>query len=104
MAGINKVSCKFHVTLFGCRVGGDVGQLRTNEIDKWTNIRENGKTDLSGTSRANGFYYFHAIIPLHTDTAVTHFILKSTNAVQEHVNHVLLVQRNILYVRTVSSN
>jgi hypothetical protein len=21
------VSCKFHVTLFGCRVGGDVGQL-----------------------------------------------------------------------------
>ena len=27
VAGINKVSCKFHVTLFGCRVGGDVGQL-----------------------------------------------------------------------------
>ena len=26
-AGINKVSCKFLVTLFGCRVGGDVGQL-----------------------------------------------------------------------------
>ena len=26
VAGINKVSCKFHVTLFGCRVG-DVGQL-----------------------------------------------------------------------------
>ena len=29
VAGINKVSCKFHVTLFGCRVGGDVGQLKT---------------------------------------------------------------------------
>ena len=27
VGGINKVSCKFHVTLFGCRVGGDVGQL-----------------------------------------------------------------------------
>ena len=27
VAGINKVSCKLHVTLFGCRVGGDVGQL-----------------------------------------------------------------------------
>ena len=27
VAGINKVSCKFHVTLFSCRVGGDVGQL-----------------------------------------------------------------------------
>ena len=92
--GVRKVSFAEAVTVL----------LRTNEIDKWTNIRENGKTDLSGTSRANGFYYFHAIIPLHTDTAVTHFILKSTNAVQEHVNHVLLVQRNILYVRTVSSN
>ena len=29
VAGINKVSCKFHVTSFGCRVGGDVGQLAT---------------------------------------------------------------------------
>ena len=29
VAGINKVSCKFHVTLFGCQVGGDVGQLGT---------------------------------------------------------------------------
>ena len=27
VAGINKVSCKLHMTLFGCRVGGDVGQL-----------------------------------------------------------------------------
>ena len=29
MAGINKVSCKFHVTLFGCGVGGDMGQLHS---------------------------------------------------------------------------
>ena len=33
VAGINKVSCKFHVSLFGCRVGGDVGQLEgTHEV------------------------------------------------------------------------
>ena len=83
--GVRKVSFSEAVTVF----------LRTNETNKWTNIRENGKTDLSGTSRANRFYYFHAIIPFQTDTAVTHFVLKSTNAVQELVNRVLLVQRNI---------
>jgi hypothetical protein len=59
-----------------------------------------GRTDLSGTSRANGFYYFHVIIPLHTNTAVTHFTLKSTNAVQERVNRVLQVQRNIWSARS----
>ena len=31
VAGINKVSCKFHVTLFGCRVG-DVGQLKLRHL------------------------------------------------------------------------
>ena len=35
-AGINKVSCKFHVTLFGCRVGGDVGQLSSPPVPNLT--------------------------------------------------------------------
>ena len=53
VAGINKVSCKFHVTLFGCWVGGDVGQLGV--VWLWLRVARCHATGRSGhRSAASG--------------------------------------------------